>query len=95
MDKKPARVDALIEPDFWVVPKYVITVKADEITKSPMHTAGRHEENGVEVGYALRFPRIVGGGIREDKSPEEATTTKEIIEMFNQQRKTKLSDAAP
>ncbi len=95
VEKKPARVDALIEPDFWVVPKYVITVKADEITKSPMHTAGRHEENGVEVGYALRFPRIVGGGIREDKSPEEATTTKEIIEMFNQQRKTKLTDAAP
>ncbi|MGC9037843.1 MAG: ATP-dependent DNA ligase [Candidatus Micrarchaeia archaeon] len=95
VEKKPARVDALIEPDFWVVPKYVITVKADEITKSPMHTAGRHEESGVEVGYALRFPRIVGGGVREDKSPEEATTTKEIIEMFNQQRKTKLSDTAP
>jgi len=93
--KKPARVKAIVEPDFWVEPKYVITVKADEITKSPMHTAGRHEENGIEVGYALRFPRIVGGGIRQDKSPEEATTTKEIIEMFTQQRKTKLSDTAP
>ncbi len=65
--KKPARVKAIVEPDFWVEPKYVITVKADEITKSPMHTAGRHEENGIEVGYALRFPRIVGGGIRQDK----------------------------
>ncbi|MEM3181014.1 MAG: ATP-dependent DNA ligase [Candidatus Micrarchaeaceae archaeon] len=91
--KKPARVKSIIEPDFWVEPKYVITVKADEITKSSIHTAGRHEENGVEIGYALRFPRIVGGGIRQDKSAEEATTTKEIIEMFTQQRKTKLSDA--
>ncbi|MEM3781532.1 MAG: ATP-dependent DNA ligase [Candidatus Micrarchaeaceae archaeon] len=91
--KKPARVKALIEPDFWVEPKYVITVKADEITKSPMHTAGRHEESGIDTGYALRFPRIVGGGIRADKSAEEATTTKEIIEMFNQQRKTRLSEA--
>ncbi|MGC8547670.1 MAG: ATP-dependent DNA ligase [Candidatus Micrarchaeia archaeon] len=90
---KPARVKALIQPDYWVEPKYVITVKADEITKSPMHTAGRHEENGIEMGYALRFPRIVGGGIRQDKSAEEATTTKEIIEMFTQQRKTKLSEA--
>jgi len=95
VQKKPARVKSIIEPDFWVEPKYVITVKADEITKSPMHTAGRHEENGIEIGYALRFPRIVGGGIREDKSAEEATTTKEIIEMFEQQRKTKLSEAAP
>ncbi|MGC8675920.1 MAG: ATP-dependent DNA ligase [Candidatus Micrarchaeia archaeon] len=91
--KKPARVKAIVEPDFWVEPKYVITVKADEITKSPMHTAGRHLENDIEIGYALRFPRIVGGGIRQDKSAEEATTTKEIIEMFKQQRKTKLSES--
>ncbi len=93
--KKPARVDALVEPDFWTEPRYVVTVKADEITKSPMHTAGRHREGEGEVGYALRFPRIVGGGIREDKSPEDATTAKEIEEMFRQQRKTKISEAAP
>ncbi len=93
--KKPARVDSLIEPDFWVEPRYVVTVKADEITKSPMHTAGRHREGEGEVGYALRFPRIVGGGIRQDKSPEDATTAKEIEEMFRQQRKTKISEAAP
>ena len=92
--KKPVRVNALVEPDFWVEPKYVVTVKADEITKSPMHTAGMHNENGIETGYALRFPRIVGGGMRQDKSADEATTTKEIIEMFEQQRKTKLSEAA-
>ena len=93
--KKPARVDALVEPDFWIEPRYVVTVKADEITKSPMHTAGRHREGEGEVGYALRFPRIVGGGIREDKSPEDATTANEIEEMFKQQRKTKISEAAP
>ena len=80
------------EPDFWVEPKYVVTVRADEITKSPMHTAGIHDENGVEVGYALRFPRIVSRGVREDKSANEATTTKEILEMFGQQRKTKVEE---
>ncbi|MGA3021016.1 MAG: ATP-dependent DNA ligase [Candidatus Micrarchaeales archaeon] len=88
--KKPARVDSIVEPDYWIEPKYVITVRADEITKSPMHTAGRHKEDEEETGYALRFPRIVSNGVREDKSPEEATTTKEIIEMFKMQRKTKV-----
>lgn len=91
--KKPARVSSLIEPDYWIEPKYVVTVIADEITKSPMHTAGRHKEGEEEVGYALRFPRITSNGVREDKGPEEVTTTKEILEMFKQQRKTKVSDA--
>jgi DNA ligase-1 len=91
--RKPARVVAVIEPDFWVEPKYVVEVRADEITKSPTHTAGRQKEGGVEVGYALRFPRIVSDGVRKDKSAEEATTTKEVVEMFKQQRKTKVEDA--
>ncbi|VVB77500.1 DNA ligase [uncultured archaeon] len=94
VSKKPARVSAVIEPDFWVEPRYVVTVNADEITKSPTHTAGRHDENGIEVGYALRFPRIVSNGIREDKDAGDATTTKEVIEMFKMQRKTKVEEAA-
>jgi DNA ligase-1 len=85
VEKKPARVDSLVEPDFWVRPKYVITVKADEITESPMHTAGRKED----TGYALRFPRMIGD-VRADKNPEDATTVKEIIEMFKLQRRTQL-----
>ncbi len=89
---KPARVVAKIEPDFWVEPRYVITVRADEITKSPMHTCGmENDKHGIEVGYALRFPRIISDGVRDDKSVEEATTTKEIIEMYKLQKKTKLS----
>ena len=87
LPKKPARVEALIAPDFWVEPEYVITVRADEITRSPMHTCGK---NGDEPGYALRFPRLVSDGIREDKSSDDATTTKEIIEMFDQQKKIKV-----
>ncbi|MGC8776636.1 MAG: ATP-dependent DNA ligase [Candidatus Micrarchaeia archaeon] len=87
---KPARVVSEIEPDFWVEPRYVVTVKADEITRSPTHTCGKE---GEESGYALRFPRIVGG-IRSDKGPEDATTTKEIIEMFKMQKKKKLEEQA-
>lgn len=94
VDSKPARVDSLIEPDFWVYPKYVVTVKADEITESPMHTCGRSmQPDGTEAGYALRFPRLVGEeAIRADKSPEDATDTSEVIEMFSQQKKVSLSN---
>ncbi len=84
---KPARVDSVVEPRFWVAPKYVVTVNADEITRSPMHTCGRSTDKE-GIGYALRFPRLYGDeAIRPDKGPEEATTTEEVIEMFRMQRK--------
>ncbi len=91
---KPARVDAIVEPDFWVYPKYVITVQADEITRSPTHTCGREKQaDGTEIGYALRFPRIIGDeAIRKDKSVEDATTTQEVIEMFKQQKRVGIED---
>ena len=43
--------------------------------------------NGAKgVGYALRFPRLVR--FREkDKKAEDATTVKELIEMFELQGK--------
>ncbi|MGC8479270.1 MAG: ATP-dependent DNA ligase [Candidatus Micrarchaeia archaeon] len=90
--KKPARVESEIEPDFWVDPIYVIEVIADEITRSPMHSCGKEKYSNDEVGYALRFPRIVSNGIREDKKAEDATTTHEIIEMFSKQKKSPLKE---
>ena len=48
--------------------------------------------DGSEVGYALRFPRIVDG-TRSDKAPEDATTTREIIEMFEQQKRVGVEEA--
>ncbi len=95
-ENRPARVDALVKPDFWVTPKYVVTVKADEITKSPMHTCGREKQpDGTEAGYALRFPRLVGEEtVRKDKSVEEATTTKEIVEMYKDQKRVRVQDAS-
>jgi DNA ligase-1 len=88
---KPARVDSLMEPDFWVDPEYVVTVRADEITRSPMHTCGREESGSNETGFALRFPRITSDGVREDKKPEDSTTTKEIMELYASQKKTKVT----
>ena len=83
LKNKHSRVDSEIEPTFWVEPKYVITVTADEISKSPIHTCGKFDG---ETGYALRFPRIIGG-IRDDKNPEDSTTVDEIIKMYNLQKK--------
>ncbi len=83
VDKKPARVNSTLTPSVWIKPQIVIEVLADEITKSPNHTAGRGEDN---IGYALRFPRLVK--FREgDKRAEDATTVKELIEMYNNQFK--------
>jgi DNA ligase-1 len=81
--ERPARVDARIAADVWVEPEIVVTVMADELTRSPVHTAAR---DGAGRGLALRFPRVVGGGAREDKSAEDATTSAEVAELFALQR---------
>jgi DNA ligase 1 len=83
VDKKPARVNSILTPSVWIAPEIVIEVLADEITKSPVHTAGKTES---EPGYALRFPRLIK--FREaDKQAEDATTVKELVEMYHQQYK--------
>jgi DNA ligase-1 len=61
-------------PDFWVAPEVVVELAADELTQSPKHTAS----------LALRFPRLVR--FRDDKSPNQATTLREIKGLFNLQR---------
>ncbi|HET7418794.1 MAG TPA: ATP-dependent DNA ligase [Candidatus Dormibacteraeota bacterium] len=84
--EKPARVRSLLTPDVWLRPEVVVEVLADEITPGTNHTAGKV---GDAPGYALRFPRIVS--FRSgDKRPEDATTVKEIIEMYGQQGRRKV-----
>jgi DNA ligase-1 len=75
-------VDKALEPDVWVAPKIVVMIRADEITRSPVHSAGRDKEG---VGYALRFPRSMG--LRLDKSETEATTVAELKSLFKIQKK--------
>jgi DNA ligase-1 len=78
-------VDSILTPDVWLEPEVVVEVMADEITPSPRHTAGK---SGDEPGYALRFPRVVSFR-GADKRPEDATTVKEIAQLFRQQRERK------
>jgi DNA ligase 1 len=80
--EKPPRVSSNFVPDVWLQPAIVVEVLADEITPSPRHTAGMTAD---QPGFALRFPRIVS--LRTaDKKPEDATSVREIREMFEQQR---------
>ena len=68
-------VDKMMICDVWVTPKIVVEIKADEITKSPTHTAG----------MALRFPRLEK--FRDDKNPQEITTLIELERMYQAQAK--------
>ncbi|MCP4649447.1 MAG: ATP-dependent DNA ligase [PVC group bacterium] len=85
----PVRLESQIVPDVWVNPKLVVEVQADEITKSPVHTCGKTENES--AGFALRFPRMVRF-VRDDKNPEDATSVDEILKMFKMQGR-KSNDA--
>ena len=68
-------------PDVWVLPEIVCMIRADEITRSPVHSAGKTAH---ELGFALRFPRFMG--YRPDKSATQATTVKELLTLFELQK---------
>lgn len=83
--QKHARVDTGMDMEVWFEPAMVIEVIASEITLSPSHTAAM---GAIKDGYglALRFPKFTGK-IRDDKEPEAATTTDEIVTMYRHQLK--------
>lgn len=82
---KHPRVNSMIEADVWFEPSLVIEVLGAEITLSPIHTCARDAVRK-DSGLAIRFPRFTGN-YRFDKAPEDATTSKEIIEMYQRQLK--------
>jgi len=68
------QVDKNLNPDTWCLPKIVVEIEADNITKSPIHAAQ----------YALRFPRLVR--FRDDKSPSQVTTLTEAEKLYKLQK---------
>jgi len=75
LKEKDKRVVSNIKADFWVEPKLVVQLTADEISKSPIHTAD---------SLALRFPRLISKTF-VDKTAEQATTVYEINELYGMQ----------
>jgi DNA ligase-1 len=86
---KPARVDARQQPDIWFEPGLVLEILSAELTLSPNYSAAW----GVikpDAGLAMRFPRFTGRW-RDDKAPEDATTTQELVDLFLTVRRTPAS----
>ena len=78
--QRPARVDARQQPDVWFEPGLVLEILSAELTLSPNYTAawGQVKE---QAGLAMRFPRFTGRW-RDDKAPQDATTTGELISLY-------------
>jgi DNA ligase-1 len=82
----PARVDAgRAEADVWFEPALVVEILSAELTLSPRYSAawGKLKDDS---GLALRFPRFTGRW-RDDKAPEDATTTDELESMYRASRR--------
>jgi DNA ligase 1 len=77
---RPARVDARQQPDVWFDPGLVLEILSAELTLSPNYTAGWGQIKE-QAGLAMRFPRFTGRW-RDDKAPQDATTTSELIDLY-------------
>ena len=84
------RVNSTLEADVWFEPVVVIEILGAEITLSPIHTCAK-DSIRKESGLAIRFPRFTGN-YRLDKAAEDATTSSEVVEMYQKQLK-KISES--
>ncbi|GES66415.1 DNA ligase [Aspergillus terreus] len=74
------------QPDVWFEPRLVWEVKTADLTLSPRYKAAADEfvgTTGGAKGVSLRFPRFIKR--RDDKKPEQATTTRAVAEMYRKQ----------
>jgi DNA ligase 1 len=87
--ERPARVDARQQPDFWFEPGLVLEILSAELTLSPHYSAGWGLIKE-DAGLAMRFPRFTGRW-RDDKGPQDATTTGELVDLYRTAQRTPAS----
>ena len=83
--RKHSRVLSMMEADVWFEPFVVLEVLGAEVTLSPIHMCAMDSARK-SSGFAIRFPRFTGK-YRTDKSPQDATTSREIVAMYQNQLK--------
>lgn len=84
VDKKPFDVMTGESPAVWFGTREVWEIRGAEIQVSPVHACAMgqvHEGKGL----GLRFPRFIR--VRDDKSPEDTTTSTDIVSLYFAQNK--------
>lgn len=76
-------VNSTLYPDVWIEPKIVAEIVADEITRSPNHTAAINLEANVPgddstKGLSIRFPRMK----KWKRDKDYPNTVEEIVRMY-------------
>merc|ERR1712232_90756 len=76
-------VSDALECDVWFYAVQVWEVKAANLSKSSTHRGAVGQTGEPGRGIGLRFPRFER--IREDKKPEQATSSTQVLDIYYNQ----------